>query len=57
MARSELLPIYKAALDFTVHMVKRVAGFSHYHKYTQGSVFGCAGSGELAHPHNSLRGA
>ena len=34
MARHEHLPIYKAALDMTVHFEKLVAGFSRYHKYT-----------------------
>ena len=34
MARYEHLPIYKAALDLTVHFEKVVAGFSRYHKYT-----------------------
>ena len=34
MARHEHLPIYKAALDLTVHFEKLVAGFSRYHKYT-----------------------
>jgi hypothetical protein len=33
MARHEHLPIYKAALDMTVHFEKLVAGFSRYHKY------------------------
>lgn len=37
MARYECLPIYKAALDMTVHVEKRVAGFSRYHKYTLGT--------------------
>ena len=36
MARYEHLPIYKAALDMTVHFEKLVAGFSRYHKYTLG---------------------
>jgi len=31
MARYEHLPIYKAALDLTVHFEKLVAGFSRYH--------------------------
>jgi len=31
MARYEHLPIYKAALDLTVHMEKVVAGFARYH--------------------------
>ena len=34
MARHEHLPIYKAALDMTVHFEKLVASFSQYHKYT-----------------------
>jgi hypothetical protein len=34
MARYEQLPIYKAALDMTVHFERLVAGFSRYHKYT-----------------------
>ena len=34
MARHEHLPIYKAALDLTVHFESLVAGFSSYHKYT-----------------------
>lgn len=37
MARYEHLPIYKAALDLTVHMEKLVAGFARYHKYTLGT--------------------
>lgn len=37
MARYEHLPIYKAALDLTVHLQKVVAGFSRYHKYTLGT--------------------
>ena len=36
MARYEHLPIYKAALDMTVHFERLVAGFSRYHKYTLG---------------------
>ena len=38
MARYEHLPIYKAALDLTVHFEKLVAGFSRYHKYTLGII-------------------
>jgi len=38
MARHEHLPIYKAALDMTVHFEGLVAGFSRYHKYTLGTV-------------------
>jgi hypothetical protein len=34
MARYEHLPIYKSALDMTVHFERLVAGFSRYHKYT-----------------------
>ena len=37
MARYEHLPIYKAALDLTVHLEKLVAGFSRHHKYRQGT--------------------
>ena len=37
MARYEHLPIYKAALDLTVHMERVVAGFARYHKYTLGT--------------------
>jgi hypothetical protein len=37
MARHDHLPIYKAALDLTVHLEKVVAGFSRYHKYTLGT--------------------
>jgi len=37
MSRYEHLPIYKAALDLTVHLEKLVAGFSRYHKYTLGT--------------------
>jgi hypothetical protein len=37
MARYEHLPIYKAALDMTVHFERLVAGFSRYHKYTLGT--------------------
>ena len=39
MARYEHLPIYKAALDLTVHLEKLVAGFSRYHKYTIAASF------------------
>ena len=38
MARYELLPIYKKALDVAVHFEKAVAGFSRYHKYTLDSA-------------------
>jgi len=34
MARYEHLPIYKAALDMTVHFEGLVAGFWRYNKYT-----------------------
>ena len=34
MARYEHLPIYKAALDMTVHFEGLAAGFSRHHKYT-----------------------
>jgi hypothetical protein len=37
MARHEHLPIYKAALDMTVHFEKLVAGFSRIYKYTLGT--------------------
>ena len=37
MSRYEHLPIYKAALDLTVHFEQVVAGFSRYHKYTLGT--------------------
>ena len=37
MARSEHLPIYKSALDMTVHFERLVVGFSRYHKYTLGT--------------------
>jgi hypothetical protein len=37
MARYEHLPIYKSALDMTVHFERLVAGFSRYHKYTLGT--------------------
>ena len=37
MARYEHLPIYKAALDLTVHLEKLVAGVSRYHKHTLGT--------------------
>ena len=37
MARYEHLPIYKSALDLTVHFEKLVASFSRYHKYTLGT--------------------
>lgn len=32
MARYEHLPIYKVALDMTVHFERVVTGFSLYHK-------------------------
>lgn len=35
MARHEHLPIFKAALDITVHFEKLVAGYSRYHEYTR----------------------
>jgi len=34
MARYEHLPIYKLALDMTVHFERLVSGFSRRHKYT-----------------------
>ena len=37
IARYEHLPIYKSALDMTVHFKRLVAGFSRYHKYTLGT--------------------
>jgi len=37
MARYEHRPIYKAALDMTVHCEGLVAGFSRHHKYTLGT--------------------
>lgn len=37
MARYEHLPIYKAALDMTVHFEKLVARFYRYHTYTPGT--------------------
>jgi len=37
MPRHEHLPIYKAALDMTVHFERLVAGFIRYHKYTLGT--------------------
>ena len=37
MARYEHLPIYKQALDVTVHFERVVAGFSRYHQYTLGA--------------------
>lgn len=46
MARYEHLPIYKAALDLTMHMEKLAAGFSRYHKYTLGTELR-SGSHEL----------
>jgi hypothetical protein len=47
MARYEHLPIYKAALDMTVHFEKLVAGFSRYHKYTLGTELRQARRGVL----------
>jgi hypothetical protein len=47
MARYEHLPIYKAALDMTVHFEKLVAGFSRYHKYTLGTELREASRGVL----------
>ena len=47
MARHEHLPIYKAALDMTVHFEKLVAGFSRYHKYTLGTELREASRGVL----------
>ena len=43
MVRYEHLPIYKSALDMTVHFEKVVAGFSRYHKYTLGTELAGAG--------------
>lgn len=40
MARYEHLPIYKAALDMTVHFEKLVAGFSRHHKNTLDTELG-----------------
>lgn len=37
MARYEHLPIYKAALDMTVHFEGLVAGFSCRHKHALGT--------------------
>jgi len=37
MARSEHLPIYRAAFDLAVHSEKIVHNFSRDHKYTLGS--------------------
>ena len=47
MARYEHLPIYKAALDMTVHFERLVAGFSRYHKYTLGTELREASRGVL----------
>ena len=47
MARHEHLPIYKAALDMTVHFERLVAGFSRYHKYTLGTELREASRGVL----------
>lgn len=47
MARHEYLPIYKAALDMTVHFEKLVEGFSRYHKYTLGTELREASRGVL----------
>ena len=37
MAHYEHLPIYKSALDMTVHFERLVAGFSRHHKFTLGT--------------------
>jgi len=37
MARSEHLPIYKAAYDLCLYFEQVVHGFSRYHKYAIGS--------------------
>ncbi len=37
MARSEHLPIYRAAFDLAVHVEKIVRSFSRYHKYSLGT--------------------
>ena len=47
MARYEHLPIYKAALDMTVHFERLVAGFSRYHKFTLGTELREASRGVL----------
>ena len=40
MARHEHLPIYKAALDLTVHVEKVVVAFFRHHKHTLGAELG-----------------
>jgi hypothetical protein len=37
MARSEHLPIYKAAYDLCLYLEQLVRGFSRYHKYGLGA--------------------
>jgi len=37
MARSEHLPIYKAAYDLCLYLEQVVRGFSRYHKYGLGA--------------------
>lgn len=57
MARYEHLPIYKAALDMTVHFEKLVAGFSRYHKYTLGTELGEASRSvlmQVLHANNAV---
>ncbi len=49
MARHEHLPIYKAALDLTVHLECVVAGFSRYRKYTLGTELRQGGRTVLEH--------
>lgn len=38
MARSEHLPIYKAAYDLCLYFEQVVHGFSRYHKYARSSA-------------------
>jgi hypothetical protein len=54
MARHEHRPIYKAALDMTVHFEQLVAGSSRGRKYTSGSELREGRGGLLIH---QLRGS
>jgi hypothetical protein len=47
LARYEHLPIYRSALDMTVHFERLVAGSSRYQKHTLGTEFREASRGVL----------
>jgi hypothetical protein len=60
VARYEHLPIYKSALDLTVHVEKVVAGMSRYHKYSLGAEMraGCRSVlQQVVRANNAARGS